>query len=202
VRVSGSEISVFAVAPSMSGAGESSQPTHYQILGLPHTNETFDPTELRFAYRRALLIHHPDKSPAVPSSDRRSDGKGSNHGYSVDQITEAYNLLSSAAKKLEYDKSLEAISRRVNAAQRKGFHAGVETFDLDELPYDESAGAWSRHCRCGNDIGYRVTETDLETEAEHGEIFVGCKGCSLFIRVLFGTAAIDGDAQQNPGNAG
>ena len=57
--------------------------------------------------------------------------------------------------------------------------------DLDDLQHDETKGFWFRACRCGNERGYLVTESELEEETQHGDIIVGCRGCSLSLRVMF-----------------
>jgi diphthamide biosynthesis protein 4 len=59
------------------------------------------------------------------------------------------------------------------------------------LVYDEDKNIWSRGCRCGDSNGYMLTEAELERESSEGEIYVACKGCSLWIKVLFGTTESD-----------
>lgn len=59
--------------------------------------------------------------------------------------------------------------------------------DLEDLGCDESGEeiVWFRECRCGDERGFLVSEDELEKEVEHGEIVVGCRGCSLWLKVLF-----------------
>lgn len=76
-----------------------------------------------------------------------------------------------------------------NTAGEKGkqaFRTGVETVDLDDFEFDESRIVWYRSCRCGDERGFTIEETDLEEAAEDGELNVGCKGCSLWLKVLYG----------------
>lgn len=40
-----------------------------------------------------------------------------------------------------------------------------------------------------------VTEEELEKESAHGEIVIGCRGCSLWMKVLFAVQE-DDSAQQ------
>jgi diphthamide biosynthesis protein 4 len=63
--------------------------------------------------------------------------------------------------------------------------------DLDDLVYDEAEVTWHRSCRCGDDRGFLIRETDLEEASDIGELHVGCKGCSLWLRVLFGVVEED-----------
>jgi len=71
------------------------------------------------------------------------------------------------------------------------FRTGIETVDLDDLKVDEAQGIWYRSCRCGDERGFLIKEADLEEAAEDGEISVGCKGCSLWLKVLFGVMEDD-----------
>ncbi|KAF4994190.1 hypothetical protein FGRMN_5964 [Fusarium graminum] len=83
---------------------------------------------IKRAYHRALLRNHPDK---VANSNSSSDF------FSVDQITNALNVLSSPSSRAAYDATLR-VSRPAGAASRDGsFQTGVESVDLDDLAFDE-----------------------------------------------------------------
>jgi diphthamide biosynthesis protein 4 len=163
-------------------------PSHYKILGLPEAirNESNIPAQtLRGAYRRALLQNHPDKSQLSPKPTLTSKDTV----YSIDQISEAFSVLSDARSRAKYDKELKLQNDGANAAGEKGrqvFRTGVETVDLDDLEFDEAQEEWYRSCRCGDECGFLIRETDLEEAADGGELNVGCKGCSLWLKVLFG----------------
>lgn len=175
----------------MSGPVELSQPTHYQVLQLPQSCNAFNDDELRTAYRRALLLHHPDKKYPFASTTPNSIAQTPRHGYSVDQITEAYKILSSPADRVDYDRKLQKTTSMLNPGLQINHHPGVETYDLEDLLYNEQTDTWSRTCRCGDARAYTLTGFDLEKVAEYGEVYAGCKGCSLSIRVLFDAAAND-----------
>ncbi|KAK5049552.1 hypothetical protein LTR84_004481 [Exophiala bonariae] len=173
--------------------------TYYDILQIPPSTEwnLHYVDELKRAYRRALLVHHPDKIPNTVESVDKSNGNNKPQApslstqppnYSIDEITTAYKVLSNANKRAAYDEAL----RRNETDQRgqSGTHIGVEVFDLEDMAYDDDKEIWSRSCRCGDERGYMVAVDDLEKESQHGEIFVGCLGCSLFIKVMF---AVEGD---------
>jgi diphthamide biosynthesis protein 4 len=154
---------------------------HYETLGLPTPttgNQTPATAEnIKQAYRLALLKHHPDKhKPASVSVSKPS----------VDAIKTAYVVLSDPQLRAEYDRGLR-LSREPGKEERS-FHTGEEVVDLDDLGFDGKKGVWYRACRCGEEKGYVVTEQQLEDEERKGgrEVVVGCKGCSLWIRVGFG----------------
>jgi diphthamide biosynthesis protein 4 len=179
--------------------------------------------DLKLAYHRALLKNHPDKSSinasfssniktkAVPSSHLRGEGCG--RVYTIDEITAAYKTLSNPALRAEYDRSLLLVRPGLDSGDgarnrvTKGgegddiFHTGLETVDLEDLDYmeegsggEEEGGVWYRGCRCGETKGFLVREGDLEREVEEGEVLVGCRGCSLWLRVLFGV--VDGEEEE------
>ncbi|PSN60513.1 hypothetical protein BS50DRAFT_451313, partial [Corynespora cassiicola Philippines] len=72
------------------------------------------------------------------------------------------------------------------------FVLGLELLDLSDFVEGEEGGAdggleWTRACRCGDEGGFRIREGELE-EAEgvgEKEVLVGCRGCSLWVRVGF-----------------
>lgn len=158
-------------------------PSYYEILGLPeafHDDPNLPAQTLRTAYRRALLQNHPDKSAKGALTSTRTK-------YSIDQITEAFSTLSMPKTRAKYDADLKLQRVTVDGGQNKQiFHTGIETVDLDDLEVDEAQGIWFRSCRCGDDRGFLIQEADLEEAASEGEISVGCRGCSLWLKVLFG----------------
>lgn len=187
---------------------------HYTVLGLPQTPSTLRKSDLKLAYHRALLKHHPDKSgsgSSTPSNNPKSSEQV-NRKFTVDEITSAYKTLSDPVARAEYDRSLRLSGR---AAGQKGlfgeednvdsFRTGLEVFDLDEMEVEmladnadkdgEEQSIWYRGCRCGDEKGFLVREEDLEREVERGEVMVGCRGCSLWAKVLF--AVEEGDGQDD-----
>lgn len=151
-------------------------PDYYTILSLATRKHdpSLSPNEVKAAYKRALLQHHPDKSTAP---------KNVSSNITIDSIALAYKILSSPALKTEYDLALQS-SRPME--DDKVFRTGLDTVDLDDLNFDEGKEVWTRGCRCGDDGGFVVTEAELEGNAEDGELIIGCRGCSLWLRVLFG----------------
>jgi diphthamide biosynthesis protein 4 len=169
--------------------GPSTDATHYEVLGLPNflagTQEVPAQGIIKTAYRRALLLHHPDKHKGT---DAGAAGSKNSPKFTIDEITTAYTILHSAQSRAAYDRDLrlQPDSRTTSEEERQVFKTGVETLDLDDLSYDEEKNEWYRECRCGDERGFLVQEADLEEAAADGEIGVGCRGCSLWIKVLFG----------------
>lgn len=208
----------------MSSAGN---PTHYEVLGISpallgggESHQQPDPDLLivRQAYRRALLRNHPDKVSgtglAPGASSAVGDGKSKAPSFTIDQISLALAVLSSPARRRQYDRELQLQSQPSgpwlssgpsgNVGGTSEFQTGLETVDLDDLDHTEPSSAespstWTRACRCGNPRGFVVRESDLEEAAEEfaaavstgtgvgdgPELAVGCEDCSLWIRVKF-----------------
>ncbi|KAJ5095939.1 hypothetical protein NUU61_005295 [Penicillium alfredii] len=191
---------------------------YYEILSLPFTGSTatvLSKQQIKLAYHKALLKHHPDKAGAVaqdaglkgvPAANgifsRSDDDTARRRSYTIDEITTAYKTLSDPLLRAEYDRSLRLDRSKAAEREKAGdvFHTGLEIVDLEDLACDEDGGAgdehggacWYRGCRCGDERGFLVTEGDLEREAEHGEIVIGCRGCSLWLKILF-AVDVEGD---------
>jgi diphthamide biosynthesis protein 4 len=151
-------------------------PDYYQVLAITPT--LANQHAVKAAYRKALLEHHPDKTMCGNTDQAKSPG------YTVDEITTAYKILSDPTSRSDYDRRYRVQNHTPIPGIVKA-HPGLETIDLDDMDYDDNGALWFRKCRCGNDRAYRITEEQLEKEAEHGEIITGCGGCSLWLKVLF-----------------
>ncbi|KAL4751346.1 Diphthamide biosynthesis protein 4 [Aspergillus terricola var. indicus] len=172
-------------------------PSFYEILNLPFPSTGLSKQQLKVAYHKALLKHHPDKAVAVakeilPSSYHGPAQTLANQKITIDAITTAYKTLSDPIQRAEYDRVLRLDRNRVVGAGDKSgngtvFHTGLEVVDLEDLECDENSeeAMWYKACRCGDERGFSLSEGDLEREADSGEIVVGCRGCSLYTKVLF-----------------
>ncbi|RMY10665.1 hypothetical protein D0867_08320 [Hortaea werneckii] len=153
---------------------------HYERLGLASRprDGTLSAEAIKQAYRQALLSHHPDKL-------RERQKKDANRpALSVDQITFAYKVLSDPELRAEYDLAL--LHEASNDPEHGRVHqTGLETVDLDALEFQDESETWTRSCRCGDPKGFVVSEPELEKHIDEGELTVGCRGCSLWLRVLF-----------------
>ncbi|KAI9751635.1 MAG: hypothetical protein M4579_005982 [Chaenotheca gracillima] len=174
-----------------------STPNHYALLGLrdPSSASTKD---IKIAYKRALLLHHPDKlsnqhhqqGERISSKDSSSNKLDQKHPTSIDSIKHAYTILSTPTLRAEYDRVLRLqrpihnpIAPSPGTPDPTPFQTGLETIDLDDMYYDAEKEIWSRPCRCGK--RFVVTEGELEEEAEYGVLLAGCGGCSLWLEVMF-----------------
>ncbi|EYE92254.1 uncharacterized protein EURHEDRAFT_380343 [Aspergillus ruber CBS 135680] len=178
-------------------AGENAVHDHdyYTILNIPFTSSaTLTTQQLKLAYHRALLRHHPDKTntkEADLASTPDHHDEPTTNTYTIDQITTAYKTLSSPTLRTEYDRALRLDRAKTVDREKNGtvFHTGLEVVDLEDLVEDDNdnngEGVWYRGCRCGDERGFMITEGDLEREIEGGEVVVGCRGCSLYMKVLF-----------------
>jgi len=155
----------------------------YQVLGLavrPGSSQPWSSEEIKTAYRKALLKYHPDKAvDKIRSEEARS----------VDEISQAYEVLSDSSLRAAHDRALTLCTMKQLRAQDSGL-PGLEVVDLDDLLCDEATHTWSRACRCGQEQGFVITEAQLERTSEHGEVLTGCQGCSLWLKVVF--QAVDG----------
>lgn len=179
---------------------------YYAVLNLPEpspsissrTTPSISATQIRAQYRAALLAAHPDKNHSTA---------GKKGQYSVDDVKEAFAVLSDARQKRAYDAWLRTSGGGVAAdakrrREQEDFVLGLEALDLSDFTEFEIAGGggsgsgseedgagveWRRACRCGHETGFRITEEELEcaVQREEKEVLVGCEGCSLWVRVGF-----------------
>lgn len=187
----------------------------YQILNIPFSDTApiLSKQQIKNAYHKALLKNHPDKTTTTPFAKPKETASSSSAGdgaYTIDEITNAYKILADPELRAEYDRELR-LQRKNQAAGAGGgdgsdvFHTGLEVVDLEELDCSDNLPGsrneeeqplyWFRGCRCGDEQGFIVTEDELEAEAQHGEIVVGCRGCSLWIKVLFAVAEEEEDGK-------
>lgn len=177
-------------------------------IGQPAT--LIPPHELRQAYKRALLHHHPDKQKKKKPQESTSSPTTYPPAAvaTIDEITEAYRVLGNASERAKYDVELRKWKTMNNhhhhhhqadvvIATR---HTGMEIVDLEELDFEVfenenengnekdatvTGNIWKRACRCGSIPAFVVTEAELEKSADEGELVTGCKGCSLWLKVMF-----------------
>ena len=169
-------------------------PSHFTVLALPEptaSSSSVSPKEVKVAYKRALLLHHPDKS-----SRTMPRPKSTKFIPTVDQITLASRTLVTPNSQHAYVQHLIATRHQPqfqhSILSDPSNQEGVEHVDLDNMQYDAEAQTYHRSCRCGRKKSYVVSEVQLEERAENREVMVGCEGCSLWICVEFGLVEEDG----------
>lgn len=83
--------------------------TYYDVLGLPSTASQLD---IKKAYRRLALIHHPDRNRAVAvdgdDNDKNRVGSKTSAKETFQMIGEAYHCLSDPVRRQQYDSELQS----------------------------------------------------------------------------------------------
>lgn len=199
-------------------------PTLFEVLAIsPQSLDGQDPASqakiARQAYRRALLQHHPDrqaqKTDAASDSSSASTTNLSQH-FTVDQITEAYTVLSDANKRREYTRTLRAQTKTTVSGsanldpkrRRKSKASGTDTVVLDDdMSWDGKRQLYYHACDgCGNTRGFSLREDEIDDDSEEdSELILECVGCERSLRVLVpAIAEEDGSAGQwdGQGNSG
>ena len=176
------------------------RPTYYQILGLvsPTVDKDLTNQQVKIAYRRALLVNHPDKAKSsLPRRTIRSlkeDVKPFDQPlYTLDHIREAYEVLGDPWRRQEYDLDLASKQRfrgEPDVASGKTVTTELEEVDIDDMDHSDETGTWTHPCRCGNPIAFEVYEKDLLDE-QTGEVLAYCSDCSHHVRVTFQITEID-----------
>lgn len=184
---------IAGIAPYAKDTLKDAAPNYYQILGL-ETSQYFtdiQPQELKTAYHQALLLYHPDK--ASLSSTQAQHDRSKLPSTTVNHVALAYQTLSEPLLKAQYDRWLRfELSKQVlDASTSVPIFTGLETVDLDDLTFDSETTVWSKSCRCGEEKGFLVSVDELERNFAERQLIVGCKGCSLWLMVLYGTEECD-----------
>ena len=175
----------------------------FAILSLPPprtlNGATLTTGQIKTAYRKALLQYHPDKISTESSRNHATPATQRTGAATVDDIALARDILLSPSRRAAHEVQLRI--RKSDEGSKAHFNPSTEyeIVDLDDLHYNEYAAegpVWTRSCRCGDPIGFQITEADLEealaggssTESQQtssGELLVCCNGCSLMLRVGF-----------------
>jgi len=163
---------------------------YYTVLGLPTptSSHSASAAQIKVAFRRTLLQHHPDKVPGILVAQPAQHARSAEFPHDIDTICLARDTLLDPARRQPYDETLLLNTRTRTGATIANLHpTELETLDLDDMTYNEERSSWSRVCRCGNSKAYEITEEDLNIASAEGdkEVLVGCGGCSLFVRVVF-----------------
>lgn len=194
----------------MSSTDADHEPTHFEILSISARSlDGQDPAEqgeiVKKAYRRALLKHHPDKQPQTSAEDDAFSSASREQHFTVDQITEAYNVLSDKQKRQKYTRTLRAqtkatFSARTSTNRRPSRKSKttieVETVDLDDLSWSGKRRMYYRACQgCGKARGFTLREDDIDDENEDYELTIECSGCDKVLTVTI-PALTDGSGSE------
>ncbi|EJU02746.1 hypothetical protein DACRYDRAFT_65914 [Dacryopinax primogenitus] len=165
--------------------------SYYELLNIPQDATS---QQIKQAYHRLLLLHHPDKrsasgtaSPSAKGVSPKVDSPGT---VDVALLTVAYSTLSSEERRKGYDDRLGEGGRtsvsQENELERKT-RRPAEVVSLDEftLSINEKGEVWTYLCRCGN--LYMIHETDMEADVH----LLECGGCSEVVWVEYEEAGED-----------
>jgi len=129
----------------------------YDVLGV---SKNASPEELKSAYRKLAIKHHPDKNP----DDKASEDKFKEAG-------EAYGILSDAEKKQNYDNFGHAAFQSGGGGRQSGGFGGTDFSDIFEDFFGDFGGGGRSRGRStnnrGSDLRYDLSIT-LE-EAHEGK---------------------------------
>ena len=143
---------------------------YYQILGIPRNAEA---EEIKKAYRKCALQHHPDRNPG----DKKSE-------ENFKEATEAYQVLSDPAKRRLYDQ----YGHEGLAGQNMGGSGGGGFSDIFEDIVEDFFGGGSGRSRNrpqrGSDLRYEAEITfneaafgmEKDVQIEREETCATCKG--------------------------
>ena len=124
--------------------------------------------EVKKAYHRLSLVHHPDKNDA-------------NGGRRFQQINEAYSTLIDPERRNLYDIELRKsrIIRQSNdAAVMVDRRVSLEDFD------EHSSGEYRLLCRCGGCFSLTVTDEARLLNHDINDLLLPCTNCSLVVSVV------------------
>ncbi|GAA94676.1 uncharacterized protein L969DRAFT_49206 [Mixia osmundae IAM 14324] len=152
--------------------------THYDTLAVTRQASQ---AEIRSAYLRLILQHHPDKL----DPDRLDDNDKSR------AIVQAFAVLGKSDSRAQYDRELSIAQSKIKGKQS----ARAATIDLEEMAELEMARdgmeGYSFPCRCGSafvlsshQLTEAITRSSEGTAAKH-TLAVPCQGCSLVIDVEY-----------------
>ena len=139
--------------------------------------------EIKLAYHRALLLHHPDKQHLNGLS--AGDANGTAQDVDIGLIQQAYTTLSSSSLRQAYDAN-RASSAAASAGPRPAQVVSLEEFD-EEAQAGGNGSAWTYACRRGGK--YVIREPDMERD-QH---LIGCSGCSEVVWVGYEVAEDEDD---------
>ncbi|GHJ88783.1 hypothetical protein NliqN6_5185 [Naganishia liquefaciens] len=126
--------------------------------------------EIKRAYRRLLLIYHPDKQSTLEKGDER-----------LIRLTEAYRVLMDPEARESYERGGNAHADGKQSPAERRARNPTRTISLDAFTYHPSGSSsesyYTHPCRCSG--MFTITERELED----GVDIVGCEGCGEWVGV-------------------
>lgn len=144
--------------------------SYYDILGVDRSASA---EEIRKAYRRLAVRHHPDKNPGDPEAENR-----------FKELSAAYEVLRDADKRREYDQLLDRGSRP-SFQEFSGFGADPHAWSMEDIMsrfgdlFGGDFGAAYHRGRPAGRRGYDIEsdlDVDFRTAALGGRVSVSIEG--------------------------
>ncbi|KAK0209012.1 DnaJ domain-containing protein [Desarmillaria ectypa] len=135
----------------------------YQVLSISRSASL---PEIKAAYHKMLLQHHPDKNTFRKKGQACID---------VTVIKEAYFILSDPVSRHRYD--VEVLQKRATGGPRPAQVISLDVFDEELLTNGSDHSVWTYKCRCGG--VYTITDDEME----FGHHSIACSSCSEVIWV-------------------
>ncbi len=127
---------------------------YYEALGV---SRNADAADLKSAYRKLAMNHHPDRNPGDAEAEHR-----------FKEISEAYDVLKDANKRAAYDRFGHAAFENGGAPRGgRGFNFGAGFADIFDEMFGEFTGGRRGGAARGSDLRFNM-EISLE-EAFHGK---------------------------------
>lgn len=137
----------------------------YDLLGV---NKDASDAEIKQAYKRALLRHHPDKLTSQASSAST---------FTIQEIQEVFLVLSNTEQRICYNASLRSRSHE-ESLHTLTSDVPIQWFEMD---HDEVSDCLKYPCRCGHHFSIFCQDVPRRTAL----VNIPCTGCSLYIQVQF-----------------
>ena len=135
---------------------------YYDVLGI---NKSANPEEIKSAYRKLAVKHHPDKNPGNKSAEDK-----------FKEASEAYGILSDKNKKENYDNFGHAAFENGGGGQSGGFggFSGADFSDIFEDFFGDFGGGGRRSSR-GRNTNNRGSDLRYDLSISLEEAFEGKK---------------------------
>ncbi len=134
---------------------------YYDVLGI---NKSASPEEIKSAYRKLAVKHHPDKNPGDKSAEDK-----------FKQASEAYGILSDKSKRENYDNFGHAAFENNGGQQGGGFggFSGADFSDIFEDFFGDFGGG--RRSRGRRNSNYRGSDLRYDLSISLEEAYSGKK---------------------------
>lgn len=103
---------------------KSKRKDYYKIL---EVSKEANEDEIKKAYRKRALIHHPDKNPSATDEERQE------HEKKFKELGEAYSVLSDPKKKSNYDNGHDLEDLDGHEHHHGGFPGGIDPHDIFQM---------------------------------------------------------------------